>query len=147
MTLKIDGLKVKRNSHMALNLAFFFQKYESTKISIVRKYVTLQYSNKISVLKAHSHHHHSLSNSLLFLRQRWKNWQLDQTKKHSTALPGFEPGSPELWSDALTTELRSHDRNCVRILAFHQAVSSFSTMRWPGLPEYTSTRPTKTRWI
>ena len=34
------------------------------------------------------------------------NWQLDQTKKN--------------------TELRSHDRNCVRIFVFHQAVSSFS---------------------
>ena len=41
--------------------------------------------------------------------------------------PGIEPGSSDCRSDALTTELRSHDRNCVRIFfVFHQAVSSFS---------------------
>ena len=42
--------------------------------------------------------------------------------------------------DALTTELRSHDRDCVLFLAFHQAVSSFFTTRWPGLPESTTRR-------
>ena len=35
-------------------------------------------------------------------------------------------------SHALTTEQRSHNGNCVWIVDFHQAVSSFSTTRWPG---------------
>ena len=51
-------------------------------------------------------------------------------------------------STTWTTELRSHNGNCVWIFDFHQAVSSFSTTRWPGLPESTSTqRPTINRWI
>ena len=45
----------------------------------------------------------------------------------STAPPEIKLGSSDCRSDALclTTELRSHDRDCVQIPAFHQAVSSF----------------------
>ena len=57
----------------------------------------------------------------------WQMWTDSQIrwKKHSAAPPGIEPGSSDCRSDALTTELRSHDRNCVRIFVLHQAVSSF----------------------
>ena len=53
------------------------------------------------------------------------NWRLDQTKKDSAAPPGIELGSSDCRSDTLTTELRSHNRNCVRTFVFHQTVSSF----------------------
>ena len=53
------------------------------------------------------------------------NWQLDQTKKkHSAAPPEIEPGSFDCRSDALTTELRSHDRNCMWIFVFHLVLAS-----------------------
>ena len=47
--------------------------------------------------------------------------------KKNTVQPhrGIELGSSDCRSDALTTELRNHDRNCVRIFVFHQTVSSF----------------------
>ena len=57
-------------------------------------------------------------------------------KKHSAAPPGIEPGSSDCWSDALTTELRSHDRNCVQIFVFHQTVSSFSLRGDPHVRAY-----------
>ena len=41
MTLKFEGLKAKRNFHTISNFAHFFQKYESTKLSTVQKFVTL----------------------------------------------------------------------------------------------------------
>ena len=67
------------------------------------------------------------------------NWQLGQTKKkHSAAPPEIEFGSSDCRSDALTTELRSHDRNCVRIFVFHQTVSSFSLFFFSSDPAVSS---------
>ena len=48
------------------------------------------------------------------------------------------PGSCIFQPHAPTTELRSHNRNCAWNFDFHQAVSSFSTTRWPRLPESTT---------
>ena len=76
------------------------------------------------------------------------NWQLDQTKKkHSAAPPGIELGSSDCRSDALTTELRSHDRNCVRIFVFHQTVSSVSLRGDPSVWAYKHVENNETRWI
>ena len=42
----------------------------------------------------------------------------------------------------------NQQQELVQILAFHQAITSVSTSRWPSLLESTSTqRPTATRWI
>ena len=60
-------------------------------------------------------------------------------KKHSAAPPGIELGSSDCRSDALTTELRSHDRNCVRIFVFHQTVSSASPYEVTQVFEPTNT--------
>ena len=77
-----------------------------------------------------------LSKVLFFsIRQMWTDSRI-RRKKHSATPPGFEPGSSDCRSDALTTELRSHDRNCVRIFVFHQTVSSFSLRGDPHVRVY-----------
>ena len=73
------------------------------------------------------------------IRQMWANSWI-RRKKHSAAPPGIEPGSSDCRSDALTTELRSHDRNCVWIffffLSFTKTVSSFSLRGDPHARAY-----------
>ena len=68
----------------------------------------------------------------LSIRQMWTDSWI-RRKKHSAAPPGIELGSSDCRSDALTTELRSHDRNCVRIFVFHQTVSSVSLRGDPSV--------------
>ena len=49
----------------------------------------------------------------------------DEKKKHSATPPGIEPGSSDCRSGALTTELRSHNRNCVRIFRLSPSCQFF----------------------
>ena len=51
--------------------------------------------------------------------------------KNNAAPLGIEPGSSDCRSDALTTELRSHDRNCVRI-CLSPSLSVLFTTKWPA---------------
>ena len=64
------------------------------------------------------------------IRQMWTDSWI-RRKKHSAAPPGIEHGSSDCRSDALTTELRSHDRNCVRIFCLSPNCQFFLTTRWP----------------
>ena len=82
-----------------------------------------------------------IPNQILFSFSSDKDRRTDnRIRRKNTAQPRREsnPGSCEFQSHALTTELRSHNGNCVWILDFHQAVSSFYTTSWPGLPESTT---------
>ena len=78
---------------------------------------------------------HSFQNSFFFFSDKYKVWQLDQTKikkkKNSAAPPGIKPGYSDCQSDVLTTELRSFAGTACKIFVFDQAASSFFT-RWPG---------------
>ena len=63
-----------------------------------------------------------------------KNWQLEGPKKKKTiAAPrAIKPGSFDCWSDALTTELRSYNRNCVRVFRLSPTCQFFfHNVRWP----------------
>ena len=58
--------------------------------------------------------------SFFCIRQLWTDSWIRRKKKTQRSPSGIELRSSDCRSDALTTELRSHDRDCVRTFVFHQ---------------------------
>ena len=67
-----------------------------------------------------------------FLSDNVTDSWIRRKKKHSATPPRIEPGSSDCRSDALTTELRSHDRNCVWIFCLSPSFQFFFSTRWPA---------------